>query len=149
MLLYRLGKEARIRDLSGNGGLYYPGRWHAKGTRLLYTSEHLSLAKLEVLANSASLPRSYYALTLEIPATASVREVGPAELPPNWQEVPYPQELAEITRAWVLEGGTWALKVPSAQAPSEWNYLLNPLHPEHATLRSVAVEPHPFDARLK
>lgn len=149
MHLYRLGKAARIRDVSGNGGLYYAGRWHTKGTPLLYTSEHLSLAKLEVLANSASLPVNYYALTLEIPPTASVRTVTPQELPPNWMEIPYPQELAEITRAWILAGSTWVLKVPSAQAPSEWNYLLNPLHPEHATLRIVAVAPHSFDTRLK
>ncbi|MBC6989928.1 RES family NAD+ phosphorylase [Hymenobacter sp. BT491] len=149
MLLYRLGKQARIRDLSGSGGLYAPARWHTKGTQILYTSEHLSLAKLEVLANASSLPQNYYALTLEIPDDASVRQVTVAELPANWQEIPYPQELAEISRLWILEGRYWLLKVPSAQAPSEWNYLLNPLHPDHVRLRIVSVEPHPFDPRLK
>ena len=42
------------------------------------------------------------------------------------------------------------MRVPSAHAPSEWNYLLNPLHPDHARLlQTVSLEPHPFDARLK
>jgi RES domain-containing protein len=149
MLLYRLGKAPYISDTSGQGGLYYGGRWHEVGTRILYTSEHLSLAKLEVLANSPSLPRNYFALTLEVPDTASVRLVTLEELPDGWQQLPYPLELAQLTRAWIEEGQQWLMRVPSAHAPHEWNYLLNPLHPDHQLLRTVALEPHPFDPRLK
>lgn len=149
MLLYRLGKQPYLADTSGKGGLYYSGRWHEKGTLLLYTSEHLSLAKLEVLANSASLPRNYFALTLKIPADAPVKQITPDQLPANWQQLPYPLELALLTRAWIEEGRYWLMRVPSAHAPHEWNYLLNPLHPDHAQLRVVSIEPHPFDPRLK
>ncbi|TGD80324.1 RES family NAD+ phosphorylase [Hymenobacter wooponensis] len=149
MLLYRLGKAPYISDTSGRGGLYYGGRWHEIGTLILYTSEHLSLAKLEVLANSPSLPRNYFALTLEVPDTASIRHVTLEELPSGWQQLPYPLELAQLTRAWIEEGTEWLMRVPSAHAPHEWNYLLNPLHPDHQQLRTVTLEPHPFDPRLK
>jgi RES domain-containing protein len=102
-----------------------------------------------VLANAPSLPRNYFALTLEVPDTASIRHVTLQELPANWQQMPYPLELAQLARAWIDDGKEWLLRVPSAHAPQEWNYLLNPLHPEHPQLRTVALEPHPFDPRLK
>ncbi|WP_045689887.1 RES family NAD+ phosphorylase [Hymenobacter sp. AT01-02] len=149
MLLYRLGKAPYISDTSGQGGLYYGGRWHKVGTQILYTAEHLSLAKLEVLANSPTLPRNYFALTLEVPDTTPFRQVLASDLPANWQQIPYPSELATIARAWLDEAKFWILRVPSAHAPTEWNYLLNPLHPDHQQLRTVSLEPHPFDARLK
>lgn len=150
MKLYRLGKAPYISDTSGKGGLYYGGRWHPVGRQILYTAEHLSLAKLEVLANSPVLPRNYFALTLEIPDDTPFLEHAPADLPANWQQVPYPAELAELGRAWLEAGTHWVLRVPSAHAPAEWNYLLNPLHPDHARhLRVLSVEPHPFDERLK
>jgi len=41
------------------------------------------------------------------------------------------------------------MRVPSIHSPAEHNYLLNPLHPKHAMLKLVSVEPHPFDPRLK
>ncbi|GAA4010625.1 RES family NAD+ phosphorylase [Hymenobacter fastidiosus] len=149
MLLYRMGQQPYIASLTGQGGLYYAGRWHEVGTLILYTSEHLSLAKLEVLANAPSLPRNYHVLTLEVPDAIPVKQIEEARLPANWRELPYPLELAQLTRAWIEEGQYWLLRVPSAHAPGEWNYLLNPLHPDHAKLRVVSLEPHPFDPRLK
>ena len=101
MLLYRLGKAPYISDTSGRGGLYYGGRWHKIGRQILYTAEHLSLAKLEVLANSPVLPRNYFALTLEIPDGLPLLQINAADLPANWQQVPYPAELAEIGQAWL------------------------------------------------
>ncbi|WP_234988676.1 RES family NAD+ phosphorylase [Hymenobacter daecheongensis] len=144
-----MGKTIRIRDTAGTGGLYAAARWNEKGVQVLYTSEYVSLAKLEVLANSASLPVGFSALTLEVPDDTPVKQVDAAQLPANWRKLPYPQELAQLTRAWVEEGKFWLMRVPSAHAPGEWNYLLNPLHPDHRKLRIVAIEPHPFDPRLK
>lgn len=149
MKLYRFGKQPYIQDLSGQGGLYHDGRWHRKGTQILYTAEHLSLAKLETLANSPILPVGYYALTLEVPDNASVQRVIVSELPIGWAGLPYPPELAAISENWIREGEFWLLRVPSAHSPTEYNYLLNPLHPEHQQLHSVSLEPHPFDRRLK
>lgn len=149
MKLYRFGKQPYIHDTSGQGGLYHAGRWHRQGTLILYTAEHLSLAKLEMLANSPVLPVNYFVLTLEVPDDASVKLVEAADLPADWFSLPYPPELATITQAWIREGQHWLMRVPSAQSPTEYNYLLNPLHPEHQQLRIVSIAPHPFDGRLK
>ena len=149
MRLYRFSKQHRIGDTSGQGDLYSDGRWHRQGTLILYTAEHLSLAKLEVLANSPTLPVNYAVLTMEIPDDAPVKVVGVDKLPANWFGLPYSPELAAITEQWIQEGKYWLMRVPSAHSPTEWNYLLNPLHPDHQRLRVVSIEPHPFDARLK
>ncbi|GAA4386277.1 RES family NAD+ phosphorylase [Hymenobacter koreensis] len=122
MRLFRLAKGQYIADISGTGGLYASGRWHEQGTRILYTSEHLSLAKLEALANSPVLPRNYALLELEVPDDAPVKTVRAEELPVNWAALPYPQELALITRQWVEEGKYWLMRVPSAHSLGEWNY---------------------------
>ena len=149
MTLYRITKNKFANDLSGTGGLYGAGRWHREGTRILYLAEHISLAKLEVLANSRKLPQNQSLVTVELPKDASIVHLDPHSLPQGWEDIPYFEELADISEKWIEEGKFWVMRVPSAQSPTEHNYLLNPLHPEHKTLTLVSIEPHLFDSRLK
>lgn len=149
MILYRIADDRYATDLSGSGGLYAPGRWHRRGTPILYLAEHVSLAKLEVLANSPGLPEGRVLVTVSLPDDLSMLIVELADLPQGWQEWPYLDELADMAEQWIRERKFWIMRVPSAQSPSEHNYLLNPLHPEHATLKLISIEPHPFDPRLK
>lgn len=149
MLLYRIADDRYANDLNGTGGLFAPGRWHRRNTAILYLTERVSLAKLEVLANSPGLPTGRALVTVELPDNPSMRLVELKDLPLGWHEWPYLDELADITEQWIREQNYWIMRVPSAQSFSEYNYLLNPLHPEHQTLKIVSIEPHPFDARLK
>jgi len=149
MILHRIADDRYATDLTGSGGLFTPGRWHRRGTPLVYLTEHVSLAKLEVLANSPGLPQDRALVTVHLPDDSSILIVEPTTLPDGWQEWPYLDELADITEQWIREQKFWIMRVPSAQSPSEHNYLLNPLHPEHAMLKLVSIEPHPFDPRLK
>ena len=149
MKLYRLTETRFASDLTGTGGLYGPGRWHNEGTRLLYTAQHVSLAIVEVLANTEILPRDYSLVTFELPVTASIRQLTGDELPANRRDVPAPAALADFATIWIQQNQHWVLRVPSVQSPTEYNYLLNPLHPEHQTLKVVSIEPHPFHARLR
>ena len=149
MHLYRITKSTYALDLQGTGGIYGPGRWHREGTRLLYLAEHVSLAKLEVLANSRRIPTNQSLVTVEIPDNASITIVHSEELPEGWDKIPYMEELADIAARWISEQAFWIMRVPSAHSPMEFNYLLNPLHPEHKTLKLISVGPHSFDQRLK
>lgn len=149
MKLYRITRSLYARDVNGTGGLYEPGRWHTKGTPILYTSEHISLAKLEVLANSTDTPENVSLVTLNIPDKASMLIVNADDLPVGWNQLPYHPELWLRTRTWITGQRFWIMRVPSVHSPVEFNYLLNPLHPEHATLKLISIEPHPFDPRLK
>lgn len=149
MYLYSITNPAYANDPQGTGCIYTGGRWHYKGTRILYTSEHISLAKLEILANSSVIPRNQVLVTIQIPENADIREIAVTDLPDNWWHFPYPGALAQITESWVDEGLYWIMKVPSAQSVTEYNYLLNPLHPDHVSAKVIKIEDIRFDKRLK
>jgi len=56
-------------------------------------------------------------------------------LPSDWQHRPHPASTQEIGKMWLLQQKTPILAVPSARLPisvypSEYNLLLNPLHPD-------------------
>ncbi|WKN42010.1 RES family NAD+ phosphorylase [Tunicatimonas pelagia] len=150
MLVYRIGSHRRIRDLQGTGGLYVAGRWHRKGIQLVYTSSSISLAKLEVLANSVGkIPKSMALVTLRFPDNASMQTIKAEQLVQGWYQYPYPAQLSQIAEQWLDKGDDWILCVPSAQSPTEYNYLFNPQHPQHKKLEIIDVRDELFDWRLK
>ena len=149
MLLFRITSRTYADDLHGTGCLYSAGRWHYKGTQIVYTSEHVSLSKLEILANSSFIPKNQALVTIEIPENASVLETDIKKLPTNWFQFPYPDLLAELTEQWIEKKQFWIMKVPSAHSFTEFNYLLNPFHPEHTSAKIIRIEDVYFDKRLK
>ncbi len=149
MKLFRLAKKQYAEDTLGTGGLYYSGRWHRRGVQIVYTSQHASLAVLEILANSERLPQNEYLVTFQIPENASILELSEEKLPKNWKNLPYPDELANFSEKWLQERNFWILKVPSIHASNEFNFLLNPLHSQHKNLEILRVEQYTFDRRLK
>ncbi|MCF0064056.1 RES family NAD+ phosphorylase [Dyadobacter chenwenxiniae] len=149
MLVFRIASRAYASDLQGTGCLYSGGRWHYKGTQIVYTSEHVSLSKLEILANSPFIPKSQTLVTIEIPDEASILDVGKEPLPDNWWQFPYPDALANITEQWIGQGKFWIMKVPSAHSFNEFNYLLNPAHSDHKLAKVIRIEDIYFDKRLK
>ena len=138
MILYRIADDRYAADLNGTGGLFAPGRWHRRGTPILYLAEHVSLSMLEVLVHSPALPIGRSCVTVSLPDNPSILNIDVATLPADWQQWPYLDELADRTEEWIRQGEFWMMRVPSAPSPTEFNYLLNPLHPEHQTLKLVA-----------
>lgn len=149
MRLYRFGFKKYINDLSGTGGLYKAGRWHHKGTRIVYFSETVSLAKLEVLANATRIPKSYRLLTVEIPEKTDIYEIEKSDLPTDWDTFPPNPETKHLTEKWIAENKFLLMKVPSVHSPVENNFLLNPQHKEADKIQIITIEPHQFDERLK
>ena len=149
MLVFRITSRTYASDLQGTGCLYTGGRWHYKGTQILYTSEHVSLAKLEILANSSFIPRNQALVTIEFPDSAPIFVPDPQQFPENWWQFPYTSSLADLTEEWIETGQFWLMKVPSAHSFMEFNYLLNPMHPDHKLAKIKSIEDIHFDKRLK
>ncbi|QCR24522.1 RES family NAD+ phosphorylase [Pontibacter sp. SGAir0037] len=149
MIVYRLANRDFIVDLAGTGGLFGSGRWHDKGMRILYTSESFSLAKLEVLANTKSIPRNYALIKIEIPDDLEHKRLTVEDLPANWNIFPHPKELKVFTEEWIRENKYLVMQVPSVHSPYESNYLINPMHPDAGRIKIIENRPHDFDARLK
>jgi len=135
--------------MSGAGGLYASGRWHSKGTRILYFSEHISLAKLEILVNASFLPKNMCMLTIAVAENLEVEVVEKKELPKDWNEYPYNDELKRITNFWLNRKKSAILKVPSSQSDIEFNYLINPLHKDTTKIKVIDKKKIDFDNRLK
>ncbi|HET6527939.1 MAG TPA: RES domain-containing protein [Balneolaceae bacterium] len=150
MIVYRFGREKFIKDLSGTGAKIYGGRWNQKGTNLLYSSEHCSLALLELLVHASFnlLPKDIYLLKLSIPETIPLDVIEQNDLPDDWRNYPAPESLAAMGSHWADEQNTVGLKVPSVLTPDESNILLNPNHPAFKRIKIESVSPFSLDLRF-
>ena len=138
-----------VAPLSGEGSARYPGRWNLRGVRVVYVSESLSLATLEVLAHAenVSMLNQYVALKVSFPSE-SLTVLTSDELPDDWQSDPAPDTTRQLGNTWFNLRQTLALKVPSTLIPNEHNFLLNPAHPGFDHIDVAAPIPLPFDGRI-
>ncbi|MFN7928094.1 MAG: RES family NAD+ phosphorylase [Blastocatellia bacterium] len=153
MQVWRISKaKYAATAYSGEGARLEAGRWHQAGHRVVYASASAALAALEILVHTASdlLPRtSYVAIPADIPEDLPRQQLTVADLPPDWQATPAPPTLRALGMQWLQAGETALLAVPSVIVPFEWNYLLNPLHPDFSSIRLGSPQAYRFDPRLK
>jgi RES domain-containing protein len=150
-LVYRVLRKAYARaPLDGEGAYLYGGRWSSQGTRLAYTSEHQSLAMLEyfVHLDADEAPPDLVLVTTEIPNDLPNQRVVADKLPSHWRGSPAPAELARLGDDFVEKGERCILIVPSALAPNENNWLLNPQHASFHRVVMSSVEPLRYDPRM-
>ena len=151
MRVWRLCRALRARDsLSGGGGAHTSGRWHLRGTRIVYTSATLSLAALEVLVhvNRANAPPDLVAVEIDLPSSLRIERLPGTQFPAGWDAHPSPVAGQELGTRWVASCRSPVLRVPSAVIPRESNYLLNPTHPYFSRVHIVGRTPFSFDSRL-
>lgn len=146
----RLWRISDFDNLSGDGGLFESGRWHARGRRIVYLADHPASALLEVIVHlevdPEDLPDAFQLLTIDAGENTPFDRVEIGELGADWRSMP--DETQERGGHWLAAGRTALLRVPSAIVPFAWNWLLNPGHPDIATIRIVDVTRVAFDPRL-
>ena len=132
----------------GEGARRAGARWNGVGTAVVYVSGTLSLALLETLVHVSSgvLP-AYTAVPVEFDASL-VTILEAKDLPADWKANPVPPITQAIGDRWAAESRTAALRVPSVVVPSEFNFALNPKHPDFVRIRIGTPIPFPFDLRL-
>ncbi len=149
--VYRiLRKPYSKKPLDGEGSYRFGGRWSSPGTRLAYTAEHLSLAMIEysIHIDPDDPPDDLVVVTAEIPDDVSRVSISPKRLPSNRRKSPSPPELARIGDRFASNARAAILIVPSALAPTESNWLINPRHPQFSKIRLGSVEPFDYDRRF-
>ncbi len=148
MKVYRISKCNYVDDLSGTGASQFPGRWHNKGTYVLYTASSPSLAMLESLVHISTVIKiERCMICLEIPEN-SIFEITANQLSENWFVNPPPDNLKTIGDRFVREMEFLALRVPSAVVQEEYNYLLNPAHPFFNRVKVIYSRQIRVDERL-
>jgi RES domain-containing protein len=69
-------------------------------------------------------------------------------IPADWRSVPAPFALKRIGHDWVESMRSCILEVPSVVAPHESNFILNPGHPDFASLEIGDTKRLETDPRL-
>ena len=149
--VYRiLRKPYSKTPLDGEGAYRFGGRWSSPGVRLAYTAEYQSLAMIEyfVHIDANDAPRDLVLVTIAIPDAVSRESISLRELPANWRATPPPAELAKFGDSFARAGRSAILIVPSALAPEESNWLINPGHPQFLRIRVVKTEAFRYDQRF-
>ena len=150
MEVYRIAQEKYATDLSGNGARLYGGRWNSEGVFALYTSSSRSLALLETLAHtSAALleVKTYLLVTLSIPASLKPEIIALDKLPKGWDSRDQLTGTQQTGDLFMQKQKSLLLAVPSVLMPEEWNYVLNPLHPDMRKLKITHQRRMRFDQR--
>jgi RES domain-containing protein len=122
------------------GAFLYGGRWHSRGTRVVYAAEHASLAVLETLihAGGRKIP-SRNITRIEIPDSIPTESAA-------WIGMPESQDFGD---QWVKEARTAVLRVPSiAMNRIESNFVFNPAHPDFVHIQHRKSEEFVFDPRF-
>ena len=139
-----LWRVSRHRDLQGAGGLRAAGRWHERGTPVVYLAESPAGALLETCVHTSAndVPPKYTLLALQVADSVSLESLDVSALPTDW-----PQR-ADVTQAigsaWLRAGRTALLRVPSALVPATFNVILNPLHAQASDVRIQFAIEYPF-----
>jgi RES domain-containing protein len=150
MIVYRLSKLEYAKDLSGRGAELHGGRWNSKGEPIVYTSQSRALAFVELAAHIpvGILPKDYYLVSINIPDKLSLLQLNSRDLPAGWRSIPHSNGTQQLGDRFIADGDYAVLQVPSAIVPGDFNFLINPKHPEARHLTIKGTEPFEFDSRF-
>lgn len=154
MRVFRIEREKYLETtLSGVGAALTEGfRWNSLNTFLVYTTESRALATLEVSVHldlSEDLPLDRFYVEIDIPNNIEIVELNFEELPENWDSKPPILETQFIGDDFVSQKTAAVLKVPSSIVPQEYNYLINPNHPDSKRITVISTKKLLFDGRFK
>ena len=142
-------EDQAATPFDGEGARLYGGRWNSVGVPMVYASEHVSLAALEVRVHidRTRMRKLYKSFAFQFDEQLmEVFRVG--ALPKDWIQEPPPPSLQLLGDHWVRSGASVILAVPSVVIPKELNYLINPKHPDFAKLKIENLTDFAFDQRL-
>ncbi len=137
------------RAFDGDGARRYGGRWNSPGRSVVYLSETRALATLEVLTglqSTAPIP-AYVLVGAEFPA-ALVIEAEESILRKGWDTSPPTSISQAVGDGWLDRAESAVLRVPSVVVSNEFNFLINPSHPDFRHIRIGHPEPLLLDPGL-
>lgn len=148
MQVFRIGLAKYTNSLNASGRA---ARWNPNDIEMIYTAGSRSLACLEnvVHRNQIGLNQSFKVMTIEIPDDLLILTIQQKNLQEDWTEfhqMPITQKMGEN---WINEAKSTVLSVPSAIINAEYNYLINPKHPDFKSIKLLKSEIFIFDKRIK
>ncbi|MEO6539874.1 MAG: RES family NAD+ phosphorylase [Ferruginibacter sp.] len=148
MTVYRITNSLFKDDISGTGAKLKGARWNMPGSSMLYTAQTISLSVLELLVHIGlqDIQKFYHLLAISIPEDAPSTEINITKLKKDWLE---DEDYTAFMGTQFLKTNTnLILKVPSAIITEEYNFLINPYHPDFKKAKIKKSNPFIFDQRL-
>jgi RES domain-containing protein len=139
--------KAKHRVFDGEGSRLAGGRWSHPGTPMVYTSDHIALAVLEVLVHLEQVPVDYVRIAATVPDEL-IEIVDETTLPEGWNDAVSLRYTKDYGTRWIHEGRSAVLSVPAVIVPQARNYLINPNHPDFGQITISAPKALRFDERL-
>ena len=148
MLVYRIVLAKYSGELFASGRA---ARWNPNEVKMIYTASSRSLACLEnvVHRDKLGLTNAFNLMTIECPDGIKIKTIPLAGLPANWADYDQMPQTQKTGANWVRENLSAILQVPSTIVEDEFNYLLNPAHPDFTSIRIIKTQPFVFDGRIK
>ncbi len=132
---------------TGKGAKLFGGRFNSPELAAIYTSGALSLSLLELLVQIED--REYLnncvQFHAEIPDQFIYKPLA-EELPDGWNKIPYGRSSQKFGDEWIHESSYAVLRIPSVVVPVEYNYIINPNHPDFTKIElsdgsNVSLDP--------
>lgn len=148
MEVFRITLARYAGELKASGRA---ARWNSNDVHLIYTSSSQSLACLEnvVHRNSLGLNALFKVMSIEIPDDSGIETISSKHLPKDWSSFENMGHTQRLGDEWVQSNRSLVLKVPSSIIPSEFNFLINPLHTDFKHVKLLGAELFVFDKRIK
>lgn len=142
-------KKYYASAFSGDGARLFGGRFNSEGYAAVYTSGSLSLSILEMMVqvNDRSYLKDCVTFSAEIPESM-IWIPDEQNLPDTWNNLPYETATQYFGDAWLKSVRSPVMKVPSVVVPVEYNFILNPAHPDFKRIMISRVDKLSFDRRL-
>jgi RES domain-containing protein len=147
MIVYRITLEKWAKSLIASGRA---ARWNSNGHFMVYTASSRALACLENVVHRHSFGKDdlFKVMVIVIPDDLAIAEIKKGELPKNWSEYTNYASCQALGDSWLNNNDTPVLRIPSSIIPQEFNYLINPQHPDFRKIAIHGIENFSFDERL-
>jgi RES domain-containing protein len=148
---WRIVKEKHANSaFSGEGARIFEGRWNSAGVRMVYCSEHLSLAALEILVHTQPVTiRDKFRVFRVSWDEVIMSAIDLRKLPKGWNAQPPGLISKNIGDEWVHSARSAVLVVPSVIVPLEKTFLLNPKHRDFGKIKIKDAGGFHLDPRLR
>lgn len=150
MRVFRLSRKFYVNNLSGKGAAIFGNRWNSKGVEMVYTAQSRALAMAEVLVHISLevLPDDYMMVELEIPDSMQIEVLSLEILDSSWNKHPPTSTTQKMGDKFIYDRNFGVLKVPSTVVKGDFNFLLNPNHPDIKKIKVIETVEFPFDSRI-
>lgn len=151
--VWRIAVEAptyTADDMNGTGAKLSGGRWNSIGTPMIYCASSIALATLETVAHIRNnpLPFNRFLVQVDVPDDVWAARTILNPLPGGWDSLPAGLTSSKAGEAWITDGASSILVVPSVIVPDEYNFLINPAHSDTSKITATTLRKWNYDPRF-